>query len=73
MTDEFRKMMHFVSARIYAGISVVFLVMYTTLALHEHLSGDDQWTLYYLVLGFGLFLVFFLVSGRTMKKALRGT
>ncbi len=71
MTEEM-KMMHFVSARIYAGVSMVFLVVYTTLAVYEHFTGDDQWTLYFLVLGFGLFFVFFIASGRMMKKAVKG-
>jgi hypothetical protein len=71
MTAEL-KMVHFVSARIYAGISLVFLVLYTTLAVYVHFTGDDRWTLYFLVLGFGLFIVFFVASGRAMKKAFRG-
>jgi hypothetical protein len=72
MPEEFPKLMHFISARIYAGISMVFLVVYTTLAVYEHFTGSSQWTLYFLVLGFGLFFVFFIASGRTMKKALKG-
>jgi len=71
MAEEFRKIMNFISARIYAGMSIVFLVVYTTLALHEYFTGDEKWTLYYLVLGFSLFLLFFFASGRTMKKALK--
>lgn len=71
MAEEFQKMMHFISARIYAGISIVFLVVYTTLAVHEHFTGDDRWTLYYLALGFCLFFVFYMASGSTMKKALK--
>ncbi len=71
MAEEFRRMMHFISARIYAGLSMVFLVVYTTLAVHEHFAGDDRWTLYFLALGFGLFFVFFMASGSSMKKAVR--
>jgi len=71
MAEELQKLMYHISARIYAGISMVFLVVYTTLAIHEHFTGDDSWTLYYLMLGFGMFFLFFMMSGRTTKKALK--
>lgn len=72
MAEELSKLMYVISARIYSGISMVFLVVYTTLAIYEHFTGTDQWTLYFLMLGFGFFLLFFIMSGRTMKKALKG-
>ncbi len=71
MAEEIQKLMHHISARIYAGLSMVFLIVYTTLAIHEHFTGDDRWALYYLVLGFGMFFLFFLASGRTMKMAVK--
>lgn len=71
MAEEFQRLMNQVLAQIYAGLSAVFLVVYTTLAVHEHFTGDDRWTLYFLVLGFGLFLLFFTASGRVMRKALK--
>ncbi|MBU7040625.1 MAG: hypothetical protein HXS45_07425 [Theionarchaea archaeon] len=70
MADEIRRLMDHTSARIYAGLAVAFLVIYTTLAVHEHFTGSDTWTLYYLVLGFGLFFTFFVASGRTMRHAI---
>lgn len=71
MAEDIQKMMYFISARIYAGMSVVFLVVYTTLAVHEYFTGDDLWTLCYLVVGFGLFFAFFLASGSSMKKVVK--
>jgi hypothetical protein len=66
MVEE--KVLYYVSARIYAGISMVFLIVYTSLALHEHFTGTDQWAFYFLLVGFGLFFLFFFMSGKTMKK-----
>ncbi len=68
MAEE--KLLYFVSARIYAGISMVLLIVYTSLAIYEHFTGTDQWALYFLMVGFGLFFLFFLMSGKTMKKAM---
>lgn len=59
------------TARIYTGISMVVLIIYTSLAIYEHFSGDDRWALYFIMLGFGLSMMFFLAAGRTMKKALK--
>ncbi|MBU7013855.1 MAG: hypothetical protein HXS52_07395 [Theionarchaea archaeon] len=72
MAEEIRRLMDHTSARIYAGLAIAFLVVYTTLAIHEHFTGSDAWTLYYLGLGFGLFLLFFVASGRTMRQAIGG-
>ncbi|MGD2250824.1 MAG: hypothetical protein PVF58_20695 [Candidatus Methanofastidiosia archaeon] len=71
MTEEIHRLMNHISARIYAGVSMVFLVVYTSLAIYEHFTGSDQWTVYFLILGFGLFFLFFMMSGRTMKKVVQ--
>jgi hypothetical protein len=71
MTEEIQILMYQISARIYAGLSMVFLIVYTTLAIYEHFTGTEQWTFYFLLLGFGMFLLFYMMSGRTMKKALK--
>jgi hypothetical protein len=70
MAEDVRKMMYVISARIYAGMSIVFLVVYTTLALYEHFTGSDQWTAYFLIVGFGLFLLFYIASGIVTRRAL---
>ncbi|MGC1122893.1 MAG: hypothetical protein WBA22_17570 [Candidatus Methanofastidiosia archaeon] len=72
MAEEIQRLMDHTSARIYAGLAIAFLVVYTTLAVHEHFTGSDAWTLYYLGLGFGLFFLFFVASGRTMRHAIGG-
>jgi hypothetical protein len=71
MAEELQRLMNHISARIYAGVSIVFLVVYTSLAIYEHFTGSDQWTVYFLILGFGLFFLFFMMSGRTMKKVVQ--
>ena len=55
-------------AKIYAGISVVFLVVYVSLALYCKLNDNDQWAAIFLILGAGLFALFFLAAGNEMKK-----
>ncbi len=71
MAEEIKQLMNHLSAQIYAGIAVVFLVVYTTLAVHEYFTGSNLWVLYFLVLGFGLFLLFFATSGRMMKRVMK--
>jgi len=57
-----------ITAKIYAGISMVFLVVYVSLALYCKLNNDDQWAGIFLALGFGLFAIFFFVASNEMKK-----
>lgn len=56
-------------AKIYTGISMVFLVVYVSLALYCKFNENEQWTGIFLALGFGLFALFFLMAGREMKRA----
>ena len=55
-------------AKIYAGISMVFLVVYVSLALYCKFNNNDQWTGIFLILGFGLFAIFFYLASNEMKK-----
>jgi len=71
MAKQLGSLLAHMTARIYTGISMVVLIIYTSLAIYEHFSGDDRWALYFIMLGFGLSIVFFLAAGRTMKKALK--
>ncbi len=57
-----------ITAKIYAGMSLVFLIVYVSLASYCRSTGNEQWTTIFLALGFGLFILFFFMAGREMKK-----
>lgn len=57
-----------ITAKIYTGISMVFLIVYVSLALYCKFNNIQEWTAIFLALGFGLFLIFFFMAGREMKK-----
>jgi hypothetical protein len=71
MAEQVRILLAHMTARIYTGISMIVLIIYTSLAIYEHFSGDDRWAVYFLMLGFGLSILFFLAAGRTMRKAFK--
>ena len=71
MAKEVGVLLAHLTARIYTGISMVILIVYTSLAIYEHFTGDDRWTVYFLMLGFGLSILFFLAAGRTLRKAIK--
>jgi hypothetical protein len=71
MAKQVEILLAHLTARIYSGISMVILIIYTSLAIHEHFTGDDLWTVYFLTLGFGLSILFFLAAGRTLKNAIK--
>jgi hypothetical protein len=71
MAEQVGILLAHMTARIYTGISMIVLIIYTSLAIYEHFSGDDRWAVYFLLLGFGLSILFFLAAGRTIKKAVR--
>jgi len=61
-----------ITAKIYAGISMVFLVVYTSLGVYCKLNDNDQWAGIFLALGFGLFAIFFFIASNEMRKGKMG-